>query len=337
MTINQQNNYLNRTLFLQTKLFNFPFKQYFDILHSLRNYNDAIIKSYTQFNISHEALFIIENQKLNLSMFFAVPDILLKHQYLITYYRSICFIPQKGMQKMGFKNIREHELGLKKINIKDANEYSFLFNDFMNNIIESKPSINETDLFMYLYSSIGTQLDGSWRNQIGDNAEIEVIKNIISNYYLKNKIDSLISIKNQLISFKNLPNPELFQGNTKKYKGILLTNKYKILFSSEPDISILNHKDDIIATIEVKGGNDQAGSLERYGAAKKSFAKIKEKNSNCTTFLLTNTVSKETLIRLENDDLFDFHFTIFETNPNFNQYNNFFSKLDDILSLESII
>lgn len=51
----------------------------------------------------------------------------------------------------------------------------------------------------------------------------------------------------------------------------MLSNHTSILFSSEPDISLLNNQGTTIGVIEVKGGADPAGALERYGAAKKSF------------------------------------------------------------------
>ena len=58
-----------------------------------------------------------------------------------------------------------------------------------------------------------------------------------------------------------------------------------VIFSDEPDIAI--YRDDKIqAAIEIKGGIDTAGVLERVGAAIKSLRRAREENPQSTTILL---------------------------------------------------
>ena len=56
-------------------------------------------------------------------------------------------------------------------------------------------------------------------------------------------------------------------------------------YGSEPDIQFQltsNNETSLIATIEIKGGKDAAGALERLGAVQKSF---EETPPNCTNYL----------------------------------------------------
>lgn len=50
-------------------------------------------------------------------------------------------------------------------------------------------------------------------------------------------------------------------GHIERYRGVLLTNQTSILFSSEPDISLLSKQGTTLGVIEVKGGADPAGSI----------------------------------------------------------------------------
>ncbi len=66
-------------------------------------------------------------------------------------------------------------------------------------------------------------------------------------------------------------------------------------FSSEPDIGFYRRSDNgerstwqLIATIEIKGGTDPAGALERLGAIKKSFDMTPKQ---CKNFLVLGVVT----------------------------------------------
>lgn len=80
-----------------------------------------------------------------------------------------------------------------------------------------------------------------------------------------------------------------------------LANGYQFKFESEPDISVLDPDGLLVGAIEVKGGLDPAGALERYGAAKKSFDAAKAINKNCMTLYLSGAVTKEVEKRIADD------------------------------------
>ncbi len=60
-------------------------------------------------------------------------------------------------------------------------------------------------------------------------------------------------------------------------------------FGAEPDIDF-TRDNRLVATIEVKGGCDPAGALERLGAMTKSFA---ETPSGCVNFLVAGVITPE--------------------------------------------
>ena len=70
-------------------------------------------------------------------------------------------------------------------------------------------------------------------------------------------------------------------------------------YGSEPDIEFretVNGEQTTIATIEIKGGTDPAGALERLGAVQKSF---KETPPNSKNILVVGVVTDEMKNRLE--------------------------------------
>lgn len=77
--------------------------------------------------------------------------------------------------------------------------------------------------------------------------------------------------------------------------GIGLGSGYEMVFGSEPDIAFLRHGN-LVATIEIKGGRDPAGALERLGAARKSFEATPP---GCINFLIAGVITEEMRRRLE--------------------------------------
>ncbi|GAX37284.1 XcyI family restriction endonuclease [Nodularia sp. NIES-3585] len=105
-----------------------------------------------------------------------------------------------------------------------------------------------------------------------------------------------------------------------------------ILFSSEPDISLLNNQGTTIAVIEVKGGKDPAGALERYGAAKKSFEEARRSNSEVITILVASCITDEVHTRIQNDSTISNYFNLTEIlSENSRQYDQFVQEIFSLL------
>ncbi|MFQ5706913.1 MAG: XcyI family restriction endonuclease [bacterium] len=66
-------------------------------------------------------------------------------------------------------------------------------------------------------------------------------------------------------------------GKKRKQRVIRLTNDWRIIFSSEPDVAIRDNQQILQVAIEIKGSMDKAGAQTRYGEAKKSFGKALSK------------------------------------------------------------
>jgi len=122
-----------------------------------------------------------------------------------------------------------------------------------------------------ILATMGISLDGFMRNKIGRDAE-ELIKVRIANW-LKEK--GLTDELADSVEFY-LPN-----GTTMRY-------------GSEPDIEI-SRGGKMLATIEIKGGKDPAGALERLGEMQKSFA---ETPPGCQNFLVAGVITPEMRFRL---------------------------------------
>lgn len=116
----------------------------------------------------------------------------------------------------------------------------------------------------------GSQAQGSWQNTKGDRAEV-VIKDLIE----------------RRIREKGLVLEEISHG---KGKTLKLKDERQFILGSEPDIGV--YKNSIIQiAVEIKGGIDPAGVLERFGAALKSLRRAKQENSKSITILIMQGVS----------------------------------------------
>ena len=109
-------------------------------------------------------------------------------------------------------------------------------------------------------------------------------------------------------------------------RNFLLKSDVAMRFGSDPDVSF-SRKDQLIAVLEIKGGIDPAGALERYGAAKKTFEHALEIAPRCETFFLTAVETKEVARRLEADRLVRHVFNIIKLADDPKYRETFFDEL----------
>lgn len=132
-----------------------------------------------------------------------------------------------------------------------------------------------------------------------------------------------------------LYNPEKLEeqlGNIERYRGVMLVNQTSMLFSSEPDISLLGNQGTTVGVIEVKGGADPAGALERYGAAKKSFEEAFRRNSQVKTILVASCITSEVHTRIQNDSTISTYFNLTEIlSEDSTKYKQFVQEVFSIL------
>ncbi len=101
-----------------------------------------------------------------------------------------------------------------------------------------------------------------------------------------------------------------------------LSGNVRMLFGSEPDIAF--EKDGSLAVlIEIKGGKDPAGALERLGAIKKTFD---EAPADCKNFLVVGIVTATMRERLAEMHM-EAHFAIDQVLADVGAWTNFMNEI----------
>ena len=137
----------------------------------------------------------------------------------------------------------------------------------------------------------GAQAQGSWQNIKGNKIEI-IIRGL-----LERRLN-----ERRLLTNENLDT-----------STINLLYGRAIVFTDEPDTGIYKDKK-IIAAVEIKGGINQAGILERVGAIIKSLSRAKTINYESIIVLILQgfSTTKQAIYALNNHQLIVNHWFIFE-------------------------
>ena len=206
---------------------------------------------------------------------FAHPDILQAHPRTSAYYRGIALLPRKRVYREAKADVKKWETGERKspVGRAQAKKVARFYNITISSIIEGKTDWALENGYRNILATMGITLDGSHRNDIGKNAEHLVRSRVVS----------------WLQSRQVIPPGEPDDGLYRLPENIIMR------FGSEPDISF-EHLGNLIATIEVKGGTDPAGALERLGAMKKSFD---ETPAGCQNFLVSGVITASMRARIK--------------------------------------
>ncbi|MHA1232681.1 MAG: XcyI family restriction endonuclease [Candidatus Helarchaeota archaeon] len=223
----------------------------------------------TELNIKSKAWNKIIHRGIKPIRVFSHPEVLKENPKRVSYYRMLAMVSQKSMTKIGLA-IKTYEEGKKELDNNTALKLARHLNSIISNLIEFDEEIDPREFDLWRGMTAGSQAQGSWQNAKGNQIEI-LIKDLIK-HRLKEK---------------NLIYVERFQ---KKSEILELKDGRILLMSEEPDIGI--YKDGIIQiVIEIKGGIDTAGVLERFGAALKSLRRAKQENPNSVCVLLIQGIS----------------------------------------------
>lgn len=288
--------------FFYNKIDNLDLQNQFQINYSFINeaFENELIRNPDKYAISKDSIEYCLKSNVSIQSVFCHPERLILEPKSIMYFRSICCLSQKAIKSMKLKDCSLYEKGSKVPGEETAYEYASVFNKHISLLINNRRSISKNDLMSAYYSNIGTQIEGSWRNNRGTESEKEFILILLDIFYKNALIEGLLDKKDNVI--KTLEKIEINEvsGANKKYKGLFLKNGFSIIISSEPDVAIYKNEK-LICSIEIKGGVDKAGALERYGATKKSFQSARDKNHNCITILVSNCMTNEMKKRIQKD------------------------------------
>jgi hypothetical protein len=241
----------------------------------------------SEIGISQKAVDTLKANGIPLERVFSHPSAIYKEPKLILYYRSVAGISQKGIRIFAF-GTEKYESG-REITMPRAVELSKALNTFITALVESDSSFSLEGAKTTAAMTFGAQIDGTWRNVVGVGGADRVKQILMGFLRDKGVIESFgLRIKGKERKVGPTENPRV-----QDVVRINLTNGYYLKFGSDPDISLIDDKGGLVAVVEVKGGLDPAGALERYGAAKKSFSHARDRNKAVDTIyigLLTTTV-----------------------------------------------
>lgn len=201
---------------------------------------------------------------------FAHPDVLSSVHRSVGYYQKLALVSLKSMRNIGL-DITRYESGQNKrpMNRQQAEDICRRLNKLISRLIESDDVIDPREFDLWRGMTAGSTAQGSWQNKKGDRTE-DVIKGIIT----------------RRIQSKGLLIEQSDDG-----KELRLEDSRILEYGSEPDLAFYNANHQTLIAVEIKGGIDTAGVLERIGAVIKSLSRAKQENPDATTVLIIPGVS----------------------------------------------
>lgn len=236
---------------------------------------------------------------------FAHPEILTNIARSTGYYRMLAMVSQKSMNQVGLSTVRYEEGCLPSFEVAGA--IAQHLNKIVSKLIEADETIDAREFDLWRGMAAGSQAQGSWQNTKGRKMEI-VLQGIIR---------------------RRLRDSRLVGEDIDDKPRITLVNQRVVVFADEPDIGFYED-DKIVAAVEVKGGIDKAGVLERVGAAIKSLSRAKEENPDSVTILILQEVSMtpQSIVDLQtNQKTVNHWFTVEEVLENEDKRNEVFKLL----------
>ena len=277
-------------------------------------------RDFSEIGINQKAIDTLKANGILLGKVFCHPSAIFKEPRLVLYYRSLAGISQKGVKIFAFAT--EKYEGGGEITMPKAVELSKALNTFITALVESDSSFSLEGARTTAAMTFGAQIDGTWRNVVGVGGA-ERVKQILMGFLRDRKVVESFSLRVKGKEKRVGPNEN---PRIQDVVRINLTNGYILKFGSDPDIELDDDKGELVACVEVKGGLDPAGALERYGAAKKSFSTARKRNKAAYTIyiaLLTTTVSEE----IKNDQLVSKEYQVSEVFSNLPAREDFLKKI----------
>ncbi len=268
----------------------------------------------TNWGIGEDAFGYISKSGISPIQVFCHPKILRENKVLLAYYRNIAVLSQKAVGYLVGKNLSKYEADKSDkfvLSSEDALIFARLFNEHISLIIDSSAqSFKPEELNALLLVSTGAQIDGSWRNAVGEEAEKVVQRLLIKEAVERDLLEAFIYRNSSKVEPFNKNRADKQLSSIAFYRGLMLKTQVSLIFSSEPDITLIGKNGNTLAVIEVKGGADPAGALERYGAAKKSFEHALNETPTAQTILIANCLTLEVLSRVAADKTISHYYNL---------------------------
>ncbi len=261
--------------------------------------------------------YVTKEKKYDPKLVFCHPEIIRTLPTSSLYYRGLTGLSIKAAKEYigSIENLEKGNLR-GKVDGEKANKIALVYNTFICSIIKGSSEWTLENGKRTIVATLGITLDGIMRNKIGAIAE-ERIRTLIFEWLKQNSL--VVSINsNENLENNNLP------------LTCELKNNIVMKFSAEPDISFFKstgEKEELLAVVEIKGGIDPAGALERYGAATKSFQHALTLNQRCKNFFLSAVYTPELIKRINNDRLVEQYYDVIDILEDKSTREDFFKEL----------
>lgn len=219
-----------------------------------------------ELGISRKAWDRVIHRGIRPVIIFAHPQTLISVPGGIGYYRMLAMVSQKSMIRVGLPSKRYEDGNIPEDQVAWA--IAQHLNKIISSLVESDEKIDAREFDLWRGMAAGAQAQGSWQNTKGNRIEI-VIKGII-----RRRLREMGLVSSEAVDESRMS----------------LNDGRIAVFADEPDVGFYE-EERIVAAVEIKGGIDTAGVLERVGAAIKSLNRAKEENPNSTTILILQGVS----------------------------------------------
>jgi hypothetical protein len=198
---------------------------------------------------------------------FVHPAVLKSVSGSVGYYRMLSMVSQKSMNRVRLP-VTRYEDGKYTPDDEIGLAVSKHLNQIISHLIELDEKINAREFDLWRGMAAGSQAQGSWQNTKGNKVEV-IVKGILQ----------------RRLREKGVVSDEKEDGLRMQLKDGRI-----IIFADEPDVAIYQGNK-ILVAVEIKGGIDTAGVLERVGAAIKSLRRARDENPRSTTILILQGVS----------------------------------------------
>jgi hypothetical protein len=261
--------------------------------------------------------YVTIDKKYDPKFVFCHPETISKVPTTSLYYRGLTGLSIKAA-KGYFGSVESFENGKSrsKMGAEKALKMARVYNTFICSIIKGSTAWTLENGKRTIIATLGITLDGVMRNKVGTIAEERVRSLIYEWLKERSLIEEEIGVDGSV--------SDILPKISKLPEGIIMR------FSSEPDISFSRKTEkgeELLAVVEIKGGIDSAGALERYGAATKSFQHSLQTSQKCKNFFLSAVYTPELQKRIQNDRLVEKFYDIIKILEEPEVRDDFFKEL----------
>lgn len=254
---------LAKSVFFHRKLHEWNLLEIADQIDQVRGEN----LDWDDLDISEQAWSKVIHRGIKPVIVFAHPHVLQAVPGSASYYRMLALVSQKSMKRVGL-SLDAYEAGKPVADKQAAVAIARHLNRIVSALVEADEEIDAREFDLWRGMAAGSQAQGSWQNTKGTSAEKAIREVIVQRLQ-----------RRQLVSSRQASAARIDLGDGRE-----------LVFADEPDIAILQNNVPQIA-VEIKGGIDRAGILERIGAALKSLRRTRQENPDSVTVLILPDVA----------------------------------------------